>query len=161
MKLFSAFAAAELLERDRQTIARALRNTPPDGRENNQPRWKMSTIVDAVKHHSGVPIQSASRSTGTDDELMAVYAAFDVKFNAMAVLPTLALRRAAACELAPEIAGMDQASRQRARANGVGDELADLRADQLYRLCMRGFEKPCEWTSAQCWENLDATADVD
>jgi hypothetical protein len=51
MKLFSAFAAAELLERDRQTIARALRNTPPDGKEKNQPRWKLSTIIAAVERH--------------------------------------------------------------------------------------------------------------
>jgi hypothetical protein len=40
MKLFSAFAAAELLERDRQTITRALRSTPPDGQLRGAPRWK-------------------------------------------------------------------------------------------------------------------------
>jgi hypothetical protein len=51
-KLFSEFAASTLLERDRQTIARALRNTPPDGKERGQPRWKMSTIVTAMERHN-------------------------------------------------------------------------------------------------------------
>ena len=45
MKLFSAYAAAELLERDRQTLTRALRSTPADGQERGQPRWKMATAT--------------------------------------------------------------------------------------------------------------------
>ena len=51
-KLFSAFAASELLSRDRQTIARALKNTPPDAQERGAPRWKMSTIFTAMERHN-------------------------------------------------------------------------------------------------------------
>jgi hypothetical protein len=48
-KRFSEFSASTLVERDRQTIARALRNTPPDGKERGQPLWKMSPIVTAME----------------------------------------------------------------------------------------------------------------
>jgi hypothetical protein len=69
MKLFSAYAAAELLERDRQTILRALRSTPPDGKDGSQPRWKMSTIVAALEKHSGVSGQGGGRLCEIADEL--------------------------------------------------------------------------------------------
>jgi hypothetical protein len=46
--LFSINRAADLLERDRATVTRALRHVPPDGYENGQPRWRMPTIVNAV-----------------------------------------------------------------------------------------------------------------
>jgi hypothetical protein len=158
MKLFSAFAAAEMLERDRQTIVRALRNVPPDGEEGQQPRWKLATIVTALDRHSRP--HNVANASGADPELIAIFRNFDEMCDAMTVLPTLAERRAAALKLAPEIAAVDRTSRQRARANGVDAELADLRADQLFRLYLRRFEKPCNWTDTECWENLDATADA-
>jgi hypothetical protein len=151
MKLFSAFAAAELLEKDRQTVTRALRSTRPDGEERGQPRWKMSTIVGAMERHNRA--NGGAGSSTNDPELVAIYRAFETQFGAMAALPTLAQRRAAARKLAPAIAAMDRAVRQ----HGVGDDLADVRADQ----CMGRFEAPCEWTGTQCWENLDCTADVE
>jgi hypothetical protein len=53
MRLFSAFGAADALERDRQTIKRALRGIPPDGHEGKQPRWRLKTILNAVDRHTG------------------------------------------------------------------------------------------------------------
>jgi hypothetical protein len=41
-------AAADLLERDRRTIRRALAMVPPDVNENNIQRWRLRTIVDAL-----------------------------------------------------------------------------------------------------------------
>src|SRR6516164_5736443 len=46
--LFSINRAADLLERDRATLVRALRHVPPDGYERGQPRWRMPTIIDAL-----------------------------------------------------------------------------------------------------------------
>ena len=46
MKLFSAFGAADLLERDRQTVRRALRHVPPDGHgQRRAPRLEMAGVV--------------------------------------------------------------------------------------------------------------------
>jgi hypothetical protein len=47
-KLFSAFGAADSLEKDRQTVRRALRGIAPDGHENGQPRWRLTTILKAL-----------------------------------------------------------------------------------------------------------------
>ncbi len=46
--LLSISGAADLLERDRATLVRALRHVPPDGYQNGQARWRMPTIVDAL-----------------------------------------------------------------------------------------------------------------
>jgi hypothetical protein len=45
--LFSINRAADLLEKDRATLVRALRRVPADGYERGQPRWRMPTIIDA------------------------------------------------------------------------------------------------------------------
>jgi hypothetical protein len=47
-KLFSAFGAADSLEKDRQTVRRALRGVAPDGHEKGQPRWRLTTILRAL-----------------------------------------------------------------------------------------------------------------
>jgi hypothetical protein len=46
--LFSINKAADLLERDRATLVRALRHAKPDGRQRGQPRYTMRTITDAL-----------------------------------------------------------------------------------------------------------------
>jgi hypothetical protein len=158
VKLFSAFAAAELLERDRQTLTRALRSTPPDGQERGQPRWKMSTIVDALTRHTRA---NDGGSTGTSDPVLAkAHAKFDAKFDEMTAAPTLAKRRTLAKRLAPQIADMDRECRAHGRAIGEDAELTALRADRLFQLTLIGFQGPCEWSSEQCFENLDVTADA-
>jgi hypothetical protein len=48
IQTFSVNGAAEMLERDRRTITRALHGVPPDSRDNKSPRWKMATIVNAL-----------------------------------------------------------------------------------------------------------------
>jgi hypothetical protein len=49
MKTFTINSAAELLERDRRTIGRALRGIPADDRdEQGHERWRLTTIIDAL-----------------------------------------------------------------------------------------------------------------
>src|ERR1700730_5377248 len=48
VQCFTVSGAAEVLERDRRTIARALRDVPPDD-ESKGRRWKLATIVNAMK----------------------------------------------------------------------------------------------------------------
>ena len=50
---FSINALAEMLERDRRTVAKALRDIQPDGRDaRGAPRWKISSAVRALTNHS-------------------------------------------------------------------------------------------------------------
>ncbi|MET4514346.1 hypothetical protein [Bradyrhizobium sp. I1.7.5] len=46
--LLSINRAADLLEKDRATLVRALRHTRPNGYQGEQPRWMLQTIVDAL-----------------------------------------------------------------------------------------------------------------
>jgi hypothetical protein len=46
--LFSINRPADLLEKDRATLVRALRRVPADDYERGQPRWRMPTIIDAL-----------------------------------------------------------------------------------------------------------------
>jgi hypothetical protein len=48
VQFFTVNGAAEVLERDRRTIARVLRDVPPDD-ESKGRRWKLATIVNAMK----------------------------------------------------------------------------------------------------------------
>ena len=50
-RTYSIHAAAEMLERDRRTLVRALRAVKPDAHEKRAPRWKLSTIFDALLQH--------------------------------------------------------------------------------------------------------------
>jgi hypothetical protein len=159
--LFSINAAAEVLERDRRTITKALRHTPPDGTENSQSRWRLKTILDALAALQPAPAPLATaNSDGIDPVLAKSFATFDAAYDRMVALPTLEKRRAAARALAPQIASMDRMLRAHGRAVGAGDELADLRGDKLFALSMRGFERPCSWNSSECWQFLDLTADT-
>jgi hypothetical protein len=65
--LFSINGAAEVLERDRRTVTRALRHTKPDAKQNGQPRWRLRTILDALDElpsgSSNAPRHCASHVT--------------------------------------------------------------------------------------------------
>jgi hypothetical protein len=151
MKLFSAFAAAELLERDRQTIARALRNTPPDGKEKNQPRWKMSTVVAALEKHAGASASASTTTAANPPE----YAMFDQAFAALEALPTVEARRKAAIKVMPVLHTMIAALKVQGRDAGEHWQHTDLRGDAVYRVTMLGFQGPCEWSHDEVWHNLN------
>jgi hypothetical protein len=86
--LFSINAAAEILERDRRTITKSLRHTPPDGEENNQPRWRLKTIIDALD------MASAHNLNGhLIDQIEADFEAFDAGFAKLQAEPDLKRRR--------------------------------------------------------------------
>jgi hypothetical protein len=165
-KLFSAFAASELLGRDRQTLVRCLRNVPPDGKAGNSPRWAMDTIFAALEKHNRVNESNGGNAyrngrshggiTGADPGLVAVYAAFDAKLAVMEAAPTLEKRRALAIKLGPILVDMDRKVREVGVANGQDDELVNLRADRTLLLALRGVEGPTQWSLAECRQHLGA-----
>jgi hypothetical protein len=97
MKLFSAFGAADLLEKDRQTVRRALRHLHPDGYERSQPRWKLPTIIAALDAQA--ERNSRSYNSGRDplrsrlaeiaDELEELHRQLDAKRELIKAQPTL------------------------------------------------------------------------
>jgi hypothetical protein len=153
MKVFSVNALAELFELDRQTVVRALRGVQADAKEKNQPRWRMKTAGAAIERHRSSN-DGNTGSTGIDPGLAEAYATFDTAFAAMEAEPILVKRRALALKIAPLISDVDSRLRAHGRATGIGDELADYRAQEILRLTLLGFEKPCAWSRSECHQHL-------
>ena len=89
-KLFSINAAADILERDRATITRAVRNLPPDSRQGNHPRWKLANIVAALRQSGG---GASPRMIELADELEATGAEAMEDLQRLRDLPTVTKRR--------------------------------------------------------------------
>ncbi|WP_144030881.1 hypothetical protein [Bradyrhizobium japonicum] len=155
MKLVSAFGAADMLELDRQTVRRALRHVAPDGYEKKQPRWRMKAIIDAVERHLGR--KSVPGATG-QSRLDIAFSEFDEGCAALLSIPDLKIRRQEAGRLMMVLVELDGAMRSEARGNREDDLRASLRCDQHFRVAMRRFEGPCEWTYEECWGVLDTIA---
>jgi len=153
MKLFSAFGAADLLERDRQTVRRALRHVPPDGYERKQPRWRLKTIIDAVDAHLG---RNTTATAPAGSTLQVQFDQFDGGCRNLDMMPDLKARRSEAHRLIALLVELDRAMRADARARREDELRASLRCDQHFRLAMRNFEQPCGWTQEQCWAALAA-----
>jgi hypothetical protein len=152
----SVNAAAEMLERTRRTVKRALRNTPPDSYEHGQPRWRLPKIIQALES-SGAPMtQPRYAVTGNDlvDQCDAAFAQFDAAFEKLKALPTLATRRAAAIKLFPMAEMAIAAMQARDAADGLHPDHVALRGDRVFHLLMIRFEGPCGWSRNQVWEQL-------
>ena len=126
MKVFSINAAAELLERDRRTLVRAMRNVKPDAHEGKNPRWRLRSFIDALVRGNGHHVEGESQRTNLD----ALYAQFDAAFGELRAEPSLAQRRTMALKLAPQIRQMDRMKREVSAADGEPELLTQLRADK-------------------------------
>jgi hypothetical protein len=95
--LFSINKAADLLERDRATLVRALRHVAPDSHERGQARYRMKAITDALMAHEARNNGSShlghdalrSRLGVVADELERTHKAIDEKRALIKKLPTL------------------------------------------------------------------------
>lgn len=151
MKTFGVNALAELLERDRATVVRALRDVPSDAVERGQPRWKMVTAVAALDEHR---LPNVGHDPDHDETPAVAYAQLDAAASAMRKLETVEARRGAAKAMGPLIAATDAITRRVGLATGTDPELVNLRADKLYQLYLRGLEVPCGWSSEQTWSAI-------
>jgi hypothetical protein len=124
MKTFSANAIADLLERDRATVVRALRNVPHDAVERKQPRWKMTTALAALdrlpgshnakSHHrrnDGIVVHHnwLDPDNWRDSRIAAAVAEYNKTFAEMKAIEDIKQRRAfAIAKLAPLIDSHDK-----------------------------------------------------
>jgi phage terminase Nu1 subunit (DNA packaging protein) len=63
---------AEMLERDRASVARALRNVPPDAGTPKRPLYRLATVTKALTAHHAKP--DGRRGNGDDARLTAARA---------------------------------------------------------------------------------------
>jgi hypothetical protein len=95
--LFSINKAADLLERDRATLVRALRHVKADGHERGQARYRLRTITDALAAHEarnngsshGEPDRLRSRLGEIADQLEQTHKELDAKRELIKAQPTL------------------------------------------------------------------------
>lgn len=145
LKTFSLNAIAELLERDRATVVRALRGTPADGNERGQPRWRMATAVAALERHNRG--NHDDTTDANNPALAAAYAKLDTAIISMEAAPSLERRRSMAVNIVkPLLATTDRLLRAAGKAAGHDDELVSLRADHLGLVMLRTFKRPCGWS---------------
>jgi hypothetical protein len=164
MKTFSANAIADLLERDRATIVRALRDTPPDGKERGQPRWKMTTALDALDQLPGShnartsPQRRANNRTDDgwrDPRITKAYDGVLEWYDELQAIDGLEQRRAAAKEkVGPLIAYNNEHLRDWNIENGHSEELAGHRAECLWKMSLNFARILCEWTDEEVYDEL-------
>jgi hypothetical protein len=155
MQMFSINAASLLLERDRRTVTKAMFGVAPDGKEKKQPRWKMSTFVDALERHGGSNNQSNGNSAAANANPPPEYAQFDAALDALEALPTVEKRRKAAVAIMPKLHAKIAALTRQGRDAGEHPDHTALRGMEVYRLSMIGFRLPCEWSHDEVWHNLN------
>jgi hypothetical protein len=162
----SVNAAAEMLERTRRTIKRALRNVAPNSHERGQPRWRLPVIIQALQASGAPMIEPRHVSVNGEDnklehECVAAFAKFDAATAAMAKLPTLAQRRARATALG-ELAN-DSIVKMRARdeATDLHPQHVDLRGQEVLRLMMWGLCAPCHWAKEEVWKHIVVSRNED
>lgn len=168
LETFTITAAARLLEKDRETLVRALRRVPPDavvktkGRDRDQ--WRMATIIaalDGKPHHSDDgPVINQDwtapknwRSTLIADALVE----YNKAFAQMKAIAGTKQRRAYAVEkLAPLIDHADKNFMTWETGNPApgkfrndGDSVS-ARVAALWSQQMEAVGNACGWTSDEC-----------
>jgi hypothetical protein len=149
-QLYSVYGASRALERDRQTIERAVRGLTPDGSERGHPRWRLARIVEALSH------RNARGSLPADQALQDRFDRLDALDVRVRAAPTLPERRKLARELFVTLQGTDRAMREDARRSGEDRELTALRCDRHLQTVLWTLREPCGWSFDEIWSEFNA-----
>jgi hypothetical protein len=164
MQTYSANSLAEMLERDRGTVVKSLRNVPPDAVVGKRNEWKISTASRAVEDHlrssgraysSGTGRARGTAGSGSDPRLVEMFERLDEADAAMRAKPTVEQRRDAARAMMPIIAATDKATRAIGLSNGHASDIVNLRSDAILKLQARCIESATGWSHAEVWEMIN------
>ena len=145
--LFSVNRAADLLERDRATLVRALRHVPPDGYERGQPRWRMPTIIDALavkpQAETGKFRDRYSLRSRVLDDMRRT---FEEEVALIGAEPSLERRREMALQLAPLLEQYQAAYLEIGRSLHIADDdVLTARSDLIWSEMMDEVSAAAEW----------------
>jgi hypothetical protein len=148
-QLVSAYAASRLLERDRQTIERAVRGLTPDAYQNGKPRWRLARIVDALNARAG------RNRNAVDHDLEKQFAELEQCYDAVRAAPTLDERRALArTSLFPFLAQTESAMYADAKQSGEDPRLTSLRVAEHTRLNVWTLRDVLGWNRDEAWSEF-------
>jgi hypothetical protein len=140
VKLFSAYGAAQALEKDRQTIERAVLDLTPDGYEGKSPRWRLARIVDRLARNNGADVTASH-------DLQRKFAELEAQYNGIQNAPTLAERRKRARAFFPFLAEVESAMYADAKRHGEDPRMTHLRVAEHTRLNLFTLRQALGWTS--------------
>jgi len=148
--LFSINRAADLLERDRATLVRALRHVPPDGYEHGRPRWSMPSITAALDMSP-----QERRETGLyrdrfgfrhSNALAGLRIVYERQVAAISVEPSLDKRREMALAMAPLLQDYQTTYLDIGRSLGVADDdVLAARAELIWSEMMDEVSEAAQW----------------
>jgi hypothetical protein len=147
--LFSVNKAADLLERDRQTLVRALRHVRPDGTERGQPRYTMRTITDALAAHEA---GNNGADAMVNQALQRKFAELEARYDGVQNAPTLAERRKRARAFFPFLAEVESAMYADAKRHGEDPRMSHLRVAEHTRLNLFTLRQALDWS----WDEIFA-----
>lgn len=140
--LVSSYGASRALERDRQTIERAVRGLAPDGYEKGKPRWRLARIVEALNPPSGGTVNS---------DLEQKFQEIDARYAAVRDASTLAERRELARAFFTFVAEVEIAMHADSRRSGEDRCSAALRIAEHTRLNVLTLRDALAWDSDKTW----------
>jgi hypothetical protein len=148
--LFSINRAADLLEKDRATLVRALRHVRPDGYERGQPRWRMPTIVDALAVKPQARRETGKYrdryNIGRSKALDGMRVMFEKQVALISAEKSPTKRREMAVALAPLLAEYQDVYLQIGRSLRIADdEVLDARAELIFSEMMDEVSEAGEW----------------
>ena len=141
--LVSSYGASRALEKDRQTIERAVRGLAPDGYEKGKPRWRLARIVEALNPPSG--------GGAVNPDLEQKFNELDARYTAIRDAPTLAGRRKLARAFFTFVAEVEIAMHADSRRSGEDPRSAALRIAEHTRLNVLTVRDALAWDSDKTW----------
>jgi hypothetical protein len=158
MDEFSINRLSVMLDCDRQTMVRALKDTPADAGTERKPLFRVSTAVTALNQHRGKPDRRRKPGdgrtevlNGTAAEAAVAFERYDVAYDAMTKLPTLQARRDAAYKLQPLAKQMLELMHDRDVEADLHPEHVELKNQAVTLLIVKGLETPCSWSHSEAW----------
>jgi hypothetical protein len=153
--MFSINGASEILERDRRTICKALRHTPPDGKERGAPRYRLKTIIDALAAHKHPVLDGGNDLPAYADEIESAFSKLDGQFARLQAEPNLERRRALTVEMdvGRTINDLDQLMLAANKADKEMGPILQLASDKLVGGTVSRLIELCD-----CWDDIERSA---
>jgi hypothetical protein len=157
---FSLNKLAGMLDVDRATLLRALKDTPADAGSERKPLFRVSTAIKALDHHRGKPDRRRKPDNGGGEvtlDLATRFAKLDQLRERVEQAPTIReARRIMRTEFFPTLAETNRAMREHAEMVGEDGRLTGLRVAEHERIQIVTLREPCRWNVEQMLEEFNA-----
>jgi hypothetical protein len=150
MQMFSINRLAEMFERDRSTIVRALRGVPRDGGSADRPQYTVATTNRALQDH----FAAKSSKSDVDPTLQAQFDELEAQHDAIQNAPTLAERRKLARSFFRFLAEVESAMRADGKRSGEDARLTGLRCAEHTRLYVTTSRHALGWNFDEAWREF-------